>query len=123
MHELSIASEMLDVIEEALGGVERLSSVSILLGPLSGVSSGALGFCLPELAAQRGFGRPVLLVTATDARVRCSSCMEEYSTADLAAACPACGNPGKHVLSGRECSVDSVETEEPHPTEEPPHSG
>lgn len=110
MHEMSLASEILDLIERSLGRPEPLGSVSLVLGPLSGVSAGSLEFCFSEMASQRGFGYPLLLITHTLALVRCTGCGEEYQTGDFAASCQRCGHPGKHILTGRECSVESVET-------------
>lgn len=111
MHELSIASAILDVIEEDLGHREILRAVDLLLGPLSGVSAEALEFCFSEMASQRGFGRPDLRIRQTEAVVKCAECGADYAAADLAAFCPACGGVFKQVLSGRECSVESIETE------------
>ncbi|MDM7993388.1 MAG: hydrogenase maturation nickel metallochaperone HypA [Candidatus Fermentibacter sp.] len=116
MHELSVASEILDVVEEALGHRESLRAVDLVLGPLSGVSAEALDFCFTEMASQRGFGRPVLRIRPTVAVVKCAECGASYEASDLAACCPACGGVFKQVLSGRECSVESIETSQAGPS-------
>ncbi len=116
MHELSVASEILDVVEEALGHRESLVAVDLVLGPLSGVSAEALEFCFTEMASQRGFGRPVLRIRPTAAVVKCAECGASYEAPDLAAFCPSCGGVFKQVLSGRECSVESIETAQDDPS-------
>ena len=110
MHELSIACGILDVVEETLGRREPLTAVDLVLGPLSGVSAEALEFCFTEAAWQRGFGRPVLRIRPVEAVVECPECGTAYGATDLAACCPSCGGIFKRILSGRECSVESVET-------------
>lgn len=110
LHELSIASGILDVVEEALGRTQSLSAVDLVLGPLSGVSADALEFCFTEIASQRGFGRPVLRIRLTEAVLKCAECGAGYNASDFAACCPVCGGMFKQVISGRECSVESVET-------------
>lgn len=112
MHELSIAASMLDLLAEELDGPRRLESVTVVIGPLSGVCADALAFCLPEIAEERGFGRPELLAEEVPARMRCAACQTEYPAADAFTLCPACGALERTVLSGEEFRLESVELED-----------
>ncbi len=112
MHELSIAEDMLRVIEQALGRKQNLCIVTLVLGPLSGVSAEALRFCFSEVASYRGFGSPELVIKKTLARIHCTGCGDDYEAADFYEGCPSCGSLNRKILSGRECMVESVEIEE-----------
>ncbi len=109
MHEWSVAQSILEVIEQQLGGKQRLASVDLRLGPLSGVNADALQFCFSEVAQQQGFGPTALCIEAVPAELRCRSCGATYTTEDFFAACPQCGSPDRTILSGGECQVQSVE--------------
>ncbi len=116
MHELSIAEEMLRVIGDAIGGSRPLGRVSLVVGPLSGVSADSLRFCMAEMAREQGFGTPEIDVSEPPARVACRSCGAGYEPGDFYDSCPLCGSPDKTILSGRECTVESVDLlEEPSP--------
>jgi len=112
LHELSIAEDMIRVIEKALGCRRELCTVTLILGPLSGVSAESLRFCFSEIAASRGFGSPELVVKKTMARVYCRNCKSEYEAEDFFDGCPSCGSFEREIRSGRECMVESVEIEE-----------
>ena len=112
MHELSIATDILEVVERTVGQGKRLLSVRLVLGTLSGVSADALQFCFTELADQEGFGRPTLEIDEMSAQVRCRDCNLMYPATDFTEGCPECQSLNREILSGYECVVDSVTIEE-----------
>lgn len=112
MHEYSIAQDMIGLIERTLGARRDLLAVTVTIGPLSGVSPESLRFCFSEIARQNGFGEPELLVNSAPATIRCRSCDLEYETDDLRRGCPSCSSHDMVVLSGRQCTLDSVEIDE-----------
>ncbi len=111
MHERSIAAEMLALIERALGARRRLSKVTVAIGPLSGVSPESLSFCFSPIAAEAGFGNPQLVFRRLGVRVRCSSCGGIEEILEPGAPCCCCGSSERSILSGMECTVESVEIE------------
>lgn len=112
MHEYSLAQEMADVIIAVLGGPRRLSTVTVVIGPLSGVSGESLSFSFTEAASTRGLGNPDLVVRKTEAEMRCSQCGHVWHSDDFAPGCPACGSWDRRIVSGREFFVESVELDE-----------
>ncbi len=112
MHEMTLAQDMIRIIERTLGGKVRLERVNVTIGPLAGISGESLRFCFTEIARLEDFGEPELTINYTKARLLCLDCREEYSSDDLFHCCPRCGSIRKRVLSGREFTVDSVELEE-----------
>jgi hydrogenase nickel incorporation protein HypA/HybF len=112
MHELSVASNILDVVEGALGGRRHIESVELVLGTLSGVSADSLQFCFTELAQQEGFGRPELRISETPAELRCRLCNCVHRILDFTEGCPECGSYDREIRSGYECFVNTVTIEE-----------
>lgn len=110
MHEISIAHSMVDLIETRLGRKTPLKSVSVTIGPLSGVSPDALAFCFPEVAYETGFGRPDFLLNKEEAEADCLSCSTRYGLQDFTEACAKCGSMDRKLLKGDRFTLDSVET-------------
>ncbi|MFO7626203.1 MAG: hydrogenase maturation nickel metallochaperone HypA [Candidatus Fermentibacteraceae bacterium] len=112
MHEYSLAQDMAEVIVSVLGGARRLSTVTVVMGPLSGVSAESLSFCFTEIASAKGLGSPELVVRKTVAEMLCSRCGHAWHSDDFSPGCPACGSWDRRIVSGREFFVESVEFDE-----------
>jgi hydrogenase nickel incorporation protein HypA/HybF len=113
MHEFSIAEGMMGTIKQVIKPARPITKAFVTLGPFSGVSPDVLSFCFPEVASLHGYGKPELVVNRVPARMRCV-CGNEYGVTDVFSVCPACGSLDRDVLSGRECTLDSVEVEDEH---------
>lgn len=109
MHEFSIAENIVDVVGKAVGSRKRLLSVSVTLGPLSGISAEALRFCFTEVAKQKGFGSPELIVNEIAAKLHCCDCGLDYESMDFFEGCPGCRSLNRRVISGHEFTVDEAE--------------
>ena len=112
MHEFSIAESILDVIEQEIGSVTPVSAVHLRVGRLSGVCADALEFCFPEVAEQRGFGKPTLTIESPPADVHCRDCGADYGCEDFYEGCPHCASLNREIRSGHECNVDWIQIEE-----------
>jgi len=112
MHELSIAQGILDAIEETLGGKKELVAATLTIGAFSGISADAIEFCFTEVAHQRGFGRPRLIINKVPAAMHCDQCGEDYETATAMDGCPHCGSFTRMLVGGMDCTIDSVEIRE-----------
>jgi hydrogenase nickel incorporation protein HypA/HybF len=112
MHELSLASSMLNAVADAMPQGARLAKVHVTIGPLSGVSPDSLDFCFGELARQRGFQDARLLISRTAAHAKCISCGDLYALDRFDVPCPQCGAFDRDIESGAEFTLDSIELEE-----------
>jgi hydrogenase nickel incorporation protein HypA/HybF len=109
VHELSLAEEMVRIIRKTVGGSGELRTVTVVMGPLSGVSPESLSFCFTEVARMKGMGSPGLVVRETDAAFRCLSCGFRWRGRNFTPGCPACGSWEREIESGREFYIESVE--------------
>jgi hydrogenase nickel incorporation protein HypA/HybF len=112
MHELSVAQSILDTIEKQLGSTKPLTRISLTIGPLAGISAESLEFWLSEIAKQKGFGTPGVVINKTKACAICSSCKAKYEINSFYSACPSCDSFERTLESGFECVIDSIEMED-----------
>jgi hydrogenase nickel incorporation protein HypA/HybF len=113
MHELSIASGIVEIVaEEAERRGGNVTAVHLKLGPLSGVVKEALQFAY--LAAREGtaLDSACLVIEDIPVVIYCSSCAAERLPASISRlTCPACGSEETRVLTGREIEITAMELE------------
>jgi hydrogenase nickel incorporation protein HypA/HybF len=114
MHELSIALSIIDMAgeEAARHGSDRVSTVYLKLGPLSGVVKDALLFSY-EVASK---GTPLegsqLLIEEVPVIVHCPTCDKQQVIESIQClCCPVCGTPTPRVVQGYELLVAALELE------------
>jgi hydrogenase nickel insertion protein HypA len=113
MHELSVAVSIIDTIEKQLGSVMPLTRIFMTIGPLAGISADSIEFWLSEIAKQKGFGSPQVVINKTMAWAICSACKAKYEIKSLYSGCPSCDSYERTIESGHECMIDSIEMENP----------
>ena len=115
MHELSIAISMIDMAsdEASARGADRVVSLHLKLGPLSGVVKDALLFSY-EIACQgTRLAGSHLIIEDVPVVIHCSVCRKEREVETLQNfRCPACGSSKVEVVQGRELEVVALELEE-----------
>ena len=115
MHELSIVQSVVATVSEAMAGRERerIVSVRLRVGMLSGVVEGALQFGY-ELATEGTLLAGSRLEVATlPVVIYCKPCDQLVELNGIQSfRCPHCGTPSGDVRQGRELDIESVEIEE-----------
>ena len=112
MHELSIAMSIIDgACEEASRhGSDRVASVHLRLGQLSGVVKDALLFSYDLAAAGTALEGSRLEIEDVVPAIYCDECKEERELASIQNfSCPVCGNPSSNVVRGRELTIVGLE--------------
>lgn len=115
MHELSIAISLIDEASDAARaeGFQRVTRVSTRIGLLAGVVQDALQFSFQMASEGTACAGAVLEIEEVPVRVTCPACREVKQLASVHRfACPTCGTPTPHVVSGRELELVSIEVEE-----------
>jgi hydrogenase nickel incorporation protein HypA/HybF len=112
MHELSIATHLVEIAVEAAeeAGVGRVDVVHLRLGALSGVVKEALLFCY-ELAAEGTLlAGSQLDIEDVPLTLSCRSCGAETQLAiGQAFVCPHCTATSLEILTGKELEIVSLE--------------
>jgi hydrogenase nickel incorporation protein HypA/HybF len=111
MHELSVCQSLLAEVERVARAnhAERVTTVSIRVGPLSGVDAGLLA---QAFTIARGGGvaeRAELVVEPSAIRIRCRECAVESDATMSRFVCGACGGWRTDLVSGDELTLMRVE--------------
>jgi len=113
MHELTLANSLVELASDYArrNGARRVSSVTIRLGVLCGISR-ALYFCFEPAARGTLCEGSVLTIIENPVSVYCASCKAPKTPRAVHnLRCPDCGRPTPQVLTGREMELVSIEIE------------
>ena len=99
MHELSIAQSILDTVleERRTRGLDRIDSITVRVGALSGVLPDALQFSFEAIR-----------IDTLPIRVSCRQCNTETAVENFLFVCPVCDSVHVDVVSGYELEVTSI---------------
>jgi hydrogenase nickel incorporation protein HypA/HybF len=113
MHELSICQALLDEVAQLAREREaqRVLSVTVRIGPLSGVEPGLLESAYPMASAGTLAAGSKLIIERSALRVRCRECGTECEVESTRVLCTQCGHWRVQVLSGEELLLVRVELE------------
>lgn len=117
MHELSIATSMIDIAmeEAARRGGMRVQALHLKLGQLSGVVKDALLFCWEVACAGTPLAGSRLVIEELPVVVYCPACQAERTLPSVQNfCCPTCDAPTFEVLRGRELEVVALEMSDEH---------
>ncbi|MCW8807154.1 MAG: hydrogenase maturation nickel metallochaperone HypA [Rhodanobacter sp.] len=111
MHELSICRALLDQVEAVAAeyGVQRVASITVSVGPLSGVEPDLLQAAYPLASAGTLAEGAVLKILRSPLRVHCDQCGTETAATVNRLVCGACGNWRTILVSGDELLLTDVE--------------
>ncbi|MBI3384307.1 MAG: hydrogenase maturation nickel metallochaperone HypA [Aquabacterium sp.] len=109
MHELSLAMEIVQLLEAHVHEMARITSLTLDVGTLS---------CVDESALRTALGSALRGTLAQDAQVhihtiqaqaQCLDCQHHFSPPTRIDPCPACGSFRKTWLAGQDFRLRSIE--------------
>ena len=113
MHELGIVYHIIRDVENAAraNGVSRVSSVTLLLGEVSGVVPDLLLDAWRWAADKKLITQGAeLIVEPVEAVTHCEACGRDYATVEHGKTCPHCGSGETYLLQGQEVMIKQIET-------------
>jgi hydrogenase nickel incorporation protein HypA/HybF len=111
MHELSIAQNIVEIIQEYVpsNGLPLVKNVKLKIGELAGVVPDSLEFCFDAITEQTPMRNAVLVVERVPFVVECRKC-GMASTNDVGTFfCAVCGSDETRMISGNELLVTAIE--------------
>lgn len=113
MHEMSLAENVLQIIEEAARhqSFVRAKTVWLEIGQLACVEQESLRFCFDVVTRDSIAQQARLEIIEVPGSGWCQFCLHEVSMATLHDECPHCGSYGLKVLSGDALRVKELEVE------------
>ncbi|MBA7558900.1 Hydrogenase maturation factor HybF [subsurface metagenome] len=114
MHELSIATELIDVVISHLDQYPdaRVTSITLSVGVYSGVDPDALRFAFPVVAESTLLENAELIINSLPVTMKCDDCGEETASIDNIV-CPKCRSVNIRIVKGTELEITSFEINEP----------
>jgi hydrogenase nickel incorporation protein HypA/HybF len=110
MHELSVCQAIVAEVERIARQHEAaVASITLKIGPLSGVEAMLLEQAYPLAVAGTALARARLLIDTVPVRVKCRICGKESGAAPNRMLCAECGDWRTEVVSGDEMLLASVE--------------
>ncbi len=113
MHELSIATRIVDVVKQVMDehSAKRVGEIKVEIGKLSCVDPASLRFCFEAITAGSELEGAHLNIGEKYPRARCHTCGSEYEVRIDDFRCRDCGSDDFELLSGSEILVTEVEVE------------
>ena len=110
MHELSVCQNLVMQVERiAREQNARVSSITIKIGPLSGVEAALVEQAYPLAVAGTCLSAARLIIDSLPVRVHCHVCQQDTVAAPNRMLCAHCGDWRTELLSGDELLLSSVE--------------
>lgn len=102
MHELSLADEILRLVEAAAqrDHFTRVATLKLECGSLAGVEVSALRFALESISVGTCLEGAAIAMDEPAGRAWCSTCAKEVLVHSRADACPVCAGFALNILSG-----------------------
>lgn len=116
MHELSIASSIVDAVTESAAAYPgaRVQEVRLRVGALASVIEDSLQFCWGITVEGTPLAGSRLVVHIQPVVAHCEACGRDGELLSLQSfRCPHCGEPVTDLRHGRELEIESIEIEEP----------
>lgn len=114
MHELSIASAILDAVrsEAEKRPCAHVTKVAVRIGAVSGVEPEALSFGFTALVQGTDLEPLTLVIEPVPRRQRCPDCDFTFEVCEDSLACPRCGCIETQFAGGDELDMAYLEIEE-----------
>lgn len=115
MHELSVCLSLLQQVETIAleRNAVKVTSISLRIGPLSGVEHDLLRNAYPLAVAGTVAEEAELMIETADVVVRCSQCDSETTVTPNKLLCGSCGDFRTQLISGDELTLMRVELDAP----------
>ena len=114
MHEFSIATSLLSIIDEEAVKFQgaQVKTVTLKVGTLSGIVPEALDFAFQVLSEGTVAEGARLMIERVPLRIECNACGTTSTPTDPFLICPHCGSGEVEIREGRELEIESMEIED-----------
>jgi hydrogenase nickel incorporation protein HypA/HybF len=114
LHELSIAMEILDIVEKEASshGASRVSRIFLRIGDLSGVETGSLTFSFDAIKGEKELtANAEMVIEKVPVKAHCKGCDREFTGEGHILKCPHCDGFQTKLLEGDEMKIDEIEVD------------
>jgi hydrogenase nickel incorporation protein HypA/HybF len=114
MHELSVAQNIIEIIQQSVPKAEwnHVTAVRVKIGAVAGIVPDSLKFSFQAIASESEFSNVDLITECIPFRVHCCACNTDSENEDGFAICGECGSNDIKIISGTELQIKEIELEE-----------
>lgn len=111
MRELNITRTFLDKAIRQLSETQskHITAIHIAIGEISELDPAAIQTHWTELSKNTPAEHAQVHFRLITAEVQCMACFQKYHPVNKKISCPYCGSVGAKILTGEECSLESIE--------------
>lgn len=112
MHELTLATAMVEQVQSILKKekAQKLLSITVAMGVLSGVDRASLAFCFPLVTEGTSLAESKLHIVETPLRVTCQPCGQQSLVGGkYLFLCGVCGSQQVSIVEDQELMIQSLE--------------
>lgn len=111
MHELSIAQEILEIVNQYVPDPTEtpVKSVKVKIGKMSNIQIDSLTFCFEAITSATPLEEVKLEIIHIPVTINCIKCNTKSEIEPPVFTCPACGGSEIKIISGTEMRVDEIE--------------
>lgn len=113
MHEMSLAENVLQIIEDAAReqAFRRVRTVVLEIGRLSAVETGAMRFCFDAVTRGSLAEGAQLEIIEISGEGCCAACGKTVAMQEQYGLCPECGSPHLQIVAGNQLRVKDLAVE------------
>ena len=110
MHEMSIALNILDIVEKELKKADgkKIERLNLVVGKLSGVVVESLQFALEASRKSSAIADAEIIIEEVTAAMKCMNCDFEFIADDFYCICPKCNSFKHQIITGKELLIKSM---------------
>jgi hydrogenase nickel incorporation protein HypA/HybF len=111
MHELSIAQEIISIVQQHVpaGQSQSVKAVRMKIGKMTAILPDSLQFCFDALITGSPMEGAKLEIDSIPLTLRCHECKKESALEGCAFVCPECGSANMQVIAGNELNIIEIE--------------
>jgi len=116
MHEISLVTALVEQVEVLAKqqGFNKVKSIKLAVGDISGVNSEALLFCFPEVVKGSVLESAEIAIDSIPSVIHCSDCNSDSVPDDRwVLICKHCGSMNVRVRSGKEFKISELVVDSP----------
>ena len=113
MHELSIATSIIDIAEEEVkkADAHKVLEINLDIGELAGVVIEAMEFAMDVVVKNTVLENANVVINKIPGMAKCYDCGKEHPVEDLYSPCPDCNSYRNEIIQGRELKISSLVVE------------
>lgn len=113
MHEMSLMTQIFDIINDAIASheVTEVTRITLKVGKMSNVVPDSLSFCFEVLAKGTKCEGAELVIKEILITAYCANCQREFVSEEFPLKCPQCGGHNTRISGGTELAIDSLDVD------------